>query len=221
MNKIKKGLSLSGSPAEIPDTIREELPEFFVEMGYKVGVEIGTAKGIFAEHFGKAGLKLFCVDPWISYSDYEYDANSPMSLNEQFEEAKNRLAPYDCKFIRKFSMDALKDFEDESLDFVYVDGNHGFKYVTEDIFEWSKKVKKGGVMAGHDYIYTNRPFDDIHAKYVVDAYTKAFRIKDWYVLGRAKIGDYKNIRLNENVNIMVNEFGERRNKHRSWFWIKQ
>ena len=143
MNKIKKGLSLSGSPAEIPDTIREELPEFFVEMGYKVGVEIGTAKGIFAEHFGKAGLKLFCVDPWISYSDYEYDANSPMSLNEQFEEAKNRLAPYDCKFIRKFSMDALKDFEDESLDFVYVDGNHGFKYVTEDIFEWSERRSNG------------------------------------------------------------------------------
>lgn len=219
--KIIDGLKLKGSPAEIPDCLREELPEFFVEMGFKEGVEIGTAKGIFAEFFGRAGLKLHCIDPWLSYGDYEYDKNSEKSLNDQLEEAKARLVPYpNLNLVRKFSMDAVKDFKDESLDFVYIDGNHGFKFVTEDIFEWSKKIKKGGVIAGHDYIYTNRPFDDIHAKYVVDAYTKAFRINNWYVLGRAKIGDYKNVRLNEHTTIMMNKDGERRNKYRSWFWIK-
>ena len=183
--------------------------------------EIGTAKGVFAEYFGKAGLELNCIDPWISYGDYEYDENSPMTLNDQFREARLRLAPYDdCKLIKKFSMDAVKDFEDESLDFVYIDGNHGFKFVTEDIFEWSKKVRKGGVISGHDYIYTNRPFDNVHAKYVVDAYTKAFGIKNWYVLGRAKIGDCTNVRISPSTTISVNAKGERRNKFRSWFWIK-
>lgn len=218
--KIIDGLKLKGEPAEIPDCIREELPQFFVDMGFARGVEIGTAKGIFAEEFGKVGLELNCIDPWISYEDYQYDENSPMSLNDQFKEARLRLAPYDkCILIKKFSMDALKGFEDGSLDFVYIDGNHGFKFVTEDIFEWSKKVRKGGVIAGHDYIYTDRQFDNIHAKYVVDAYTKAFGIKNWYVLGRGKIGDYQRVRLNEHTKIMVNAEGERRNNYRSWFWI--
>jgi len=216
--KIIDGIKLKGRPAEIPDAIREELPQFFKDMGFKVGVEIGTAKGIFAEEFGKVGLELFCVDPWESYEDYEYDKNSPITLNDQLEEAKIRLAPYDCTLIRKYSMDALKDFADESIDFVYIDGNHGFKYVTEDIFEWSKKVKKGGFISGHDYIYTNRPFDNIHARYVVDAYTKAFNI-DFYVLGRAKIGEHKRVKTN-GVTLMINDKGERRNLFRSWLWQK-
>ncbi len=48
-------------------------------------------------------------------------------------------------------MDALADFEDESLDFVYIDGNHAAPWVDDDIREWSKKVRKGGVVSGHDY----------------------------------------------------------------------
>jgi glycosyltransferase involved in cell wall biosynthesis len=52
-------------------------------------------------------------------------------------------------------MQAVTDFADESLDFVYIDGNHQLKYVVEDIVEWTKKIKKGGIIAGHDYIYTN------------------------------------------------------------------
>ena len=102
-------------------------------------------------------------------------------------------------------MDAVKDFADESLDFVYIDANHEFKYVTEDIFEWSKKVRKGGAIAGHDYFYAKqRKFDNIHVRYVVDAYTATFRIHPWYVLGRK-----------EKVE------GEVRDQFRSFMWIKQ
>jgi len=219
----KDSLKLKGRPAEIPNVIREDLPKFFKEMGYKVGVEIGTARGLFAELFVKEGLKLYCVDPWENYSDYEYDKSGGTTGNilTQYEEAKQRLAPYDnCILIRDYSMKSLDLFEDESIDFVYIDGNHGFKYVTEDIFEWSKKVKKGGCISGHDYIYTNRQFDDVHAKYVVDAYTKAFRIDQWYVLGRSRIGDHKKIKR-DGVNILINKEGEIRNPFRSWLWIKK
>ena len=211
-----------GKEREIPNCIREELPQFFKEQGFKVGVEIGTARGLFAEEFGKAGLTLYCVDPWDNYPDYEYDKSGGTTgdLEVQYQEAVKRLAPYsNCKIIKKTSMEALKDFEDESLDFVYIDGNHGFKYVTEDIFEWSKKVKKGGIISGHDYIYTSRPFDDVHAKYVVDAYTKAFRIK-FHILGRSRIGEHKKIKRN-GVNILINKEGEIRNPFRSWLWRKQ
>jgi predicted O-methyltransferase YrrM len=48
-------------------------------------------------------------------------------------------------------MEAVKDFKDESLDFVFIDGNHQYSYVLEDITEWSKKVRSGGIVSGHDY----------------------------------------------------------------------
>jgi hypothetical protein len=220
--KIIDGLQLKGRPAEIPNVLRENLPEFFADMGFKVGAEIGTAKGYFAQEFGKVGLKLYCIDPYSSYSDYNKGNGFTGALDNQYEQAKQRLAPYDCTIIKRTSMDAVGQFEDDSLDFVYIDGNHGYKYVTEDIFEWSKKVRKGGVVSGHDYIYTDRPFDNIHVKYVVDSYTKAFGIKQWYLLGRGKIGDCERVKdPTHKVTVHRNKEGEIRNLFRSWMWIKE
>jgi hypothetical protein len=189
---------------EIPDCGRNDLPEFFIEMGYKKGVEIGTYKGLFAEVIAKSGLEIYGVDPWLSYPDYLYYNSREQDqevLNEQYEESKKRLAPYpNAHLIRKTSMDALADFEDESLDFVYIDGNHTFKYVAEDLCEWTKKVKKGGVVCGHDYFY-GKPSSVV--RHVVDAYVAAYGIHKFFVLGRKKV-----------------EKGEHRDDWRSWMFIK-
>jgi hypothetical protein len=204
--KIKDALKEKGTPYEIPDCNREDLPAFFKEMGYKVGVEIGTAKGVYAEIICKAGLKLYAIDPWIDYADYRSTKVSEWQkeLDHQYQQTVDRLKPYDCTIIRKTSMEALNDFADESLDFVYIDGNHEFKYVVEDIHEWSKKVRKGGCISGHDYLYTMpRAWDRIHVKDVLPAYTKAYGIKPWFVVGRKdKVP------------------GEKRDGFRSWFWLK-
>lgn len=204
--RIIDGLQLKGRPAEIPDCSRDDLPKFFKAMGYKLGAEIGVYKGEFSEKYCKEGLKLYAIDPWRSYDDYE-DSRGQKKLNSIYEHTKRLLAPYkNCTIIRKTSMDAAKDFADGSLDFVYIDGNHQFKYVAEDISEWSKKVKKGGVIAGHDYIYTNpRTQAGIcHVIYVVNAYTQAYKISNWYLLGRKE-------RLEE----------ETRDRFRSWMWINE
>ncbi len=203
--KIIDGLKLKGAPAEIPDCSRDDLPQFFKDMGYRVGVEIGTFKGDFALLLCKAGLKLYAIDPWKDYSDYHRDSAWQKELDGIHEQTKKLLALYDCEILRKSSMEMVNTFADESLDFVYIDGNHSFKYVVEDIFEWSKKVKKGGVISGHDYIYIRRKgFDEIHVKFVVDAYTKAFGIDNWYVLGSKAA-----------------QKGEKRDTSRSWMWIKK
>jgi len=203
--QIIEGIKEAGRPYEIPDCGRDNLPEFLVQMGLKVGAEIGTSKGVYAEKFGKAGLKLYCVDPWLDYPDYcRGDANWQRDLDHQYNRTKDLLAPYDCHLIRKLSMDALNDFEDESLDFVYIDGNHEFMYVLNDIHQWSRKVKKGGVISGHDYFYSDpHGFEIIKVKEAVDVYTKHYGIKNWYVLGRK-----------EKV------AGEVRDNFRSFMWIK-
>jgi hypothetical protein len=199
---LKEGLKLKGRPADIPDCTRFDLPQFFVDMGYKVGAEIGTSKGVFAEAICKAGMKLYCVDPYLAYEDYYPGDMEP--FNKLEAEARKRLAPYDVTFIKKMAIDAVNDIPDESLDFVYIDGNHEFKYVAEDLWDWSKKVRKGGCISGHDYFFCRpRVTDNIHTKYVVDAFTSCMNIRQWYVIGRKDRVE-----------------GEKRESVRSFFWIK-
>jgi hypothetical protein len=205
--KLIDGLkNLKGRPVEIPDCSRDDLPQLFLEMGFKVGAEIGVDRGEFSEVIAKSGLKLYSVDPWFSYEDYEHTRGQD-ELNSLYERTKKRLAPYsNCTIVRKNSMDAAKDFEDGSLDFVYIDGNHQFKYVAEDICEWAKKVKVGGIICGHDYIYTDpRTQAGIcHVIYVLNAYTKAYKIENWYLLG-----------TKDRVE------GEKRDRFRSWMFINK
>ena len=203
---ILEGIKLRGSPVEIPDCSREDLPQFFVDMGYKVGAEIGVLRGEFTEKFCQAGLKIYGIDPWISYNNYRrHSREEPYEV--MYENTKKRLTPYDCTILRKLSMDALNDFADGSLDFVYIDGNHTLRYIVEDIYEWNRKVRIGGVVSGHDYATNIRgpySFQALHVKYGVDASVLALRIKNWYLLGRKYALD-----------------GEKRDKWRSWFWIRE
>lgn len=204
--RIIDGLKFAivGKPTQIPDCGRDDLPQFFVDMGYKVGVEIGVYKGEFSEKICKSGLKLYAIDPWRIYDDFT-NPRGQDRLDFLYEHTKRLLAPYDCTIIRKTSMEALALIPDGSLDFVYIDGNHSFKYIAEDIAEWSKKVRIGGVVSGHDYVYA---FDDSGLNkcdviYVVQAYTQAFGINNWYVLGSE-----------EKIE------GQKRDEFRSFMWIK-
>jgi len=200
---LSEGIRLRGRPAEIPDCGRDDLPDFFKSLGLKVGVEIGVAGGGFSEKLCQAGLKMYSVDPYLDYPDYSTESIQER-LNSEFEKAKKRLAPYDCTLIKKTSMEAVKDFDDNSIDFVYIDGHHGFKFVTEDIYEWSKKVRRGGIISGHDYLYAYKhamhPYV-CHVKQVVLAYTSAMGIKRWYVLGLRN--------------------SPKRDQFRSWMWFNE
>ena len=67
---------------------------------------------------------------------------------------------------------------------------------------YNPKVKKGGILAGHDYLEITKP-THTHVFEAVNAYTKSYDIKPWFVLGRDdKIP------------------GEIRDKRRSWMWVK-
>lgn len=211
--KIIDGLKLPANRhgrVEIPDVGRRQLPRFFRDMGFKKGVEVGVQRASFLRRLAKENFEVYGVDPWESYPDYFVDDDFKNRQSDIYKTAKEHTQEYpNCKLIKKTSMDAVQDFEEESLDFVYIDGHHGFKYVTEDIFEWSKRIRKGGVISGHDYAYSHKPKHYrkpyiLQVRYVIDAYMAAFDIKPFYVLG-AKRRTFE---------------GERRDQFRSWFFIK-
>ena len=156
--------------------VRDELGQYFKDKGFKVGAEIGTERGYFAKTILDKGLKLYCIDAWKVYGGYR-DHTRQDKLDRYYEETKKLLEPYDCEIIREWSMDAVKQFEDESLDFVYIDANHDFQHATNDIAEWSRKVRKGGIVSGHDYV-PYRSSCECQVKDVVDAWVHAYRIKD-------------------------------------------
>jgi len=173
---------------------RNDLPYLFTELGYCVGAEIGVERGLYSEVICNAGLKLYAVDAWTAYKGYREHV-SQSKLDGFFRETKNRLSGYDCQLIRCFSMDALKLFKDESLDFVYIDAAHDFQSATNDIAEWSKKVKVGGIVSGHDFSRNKKKDYICQVKDVVQGWAYAYSIRPWFITR-----------------------GDRRSP--SWFWVK-
>jgi hypothetical protein len=195
---------------EIPNMGRDQLAQLFAELGFNKGVELGVWRGEYSETLCKANpnLHLYSIDSWqlSSYEPLEQVTalNAPQSyFDTKYREARQRLGHYpNCVIIKKDSMPALQDFEDNSLDFVYIDANHDFVNFTNDLHYWLKKVKPGGIMSGHDYCYYSyKKFN--HVKRVIEAYTKCYRMHPYFVLGSM---NYKE--------------GTIRDKYRSWMWIK-
>jgi predicted O-methyltransferase YrrM len=173
-------------PIEFPGLNRTTLAKLFAELGYRTGAEIGTARGSYAitMSINNPGVKLYCVDAWKTY-DGLHDYTDPKMLAEYLAHALHRLKPYeDIEIINELSMDAVKQFDDGSLDFVYIDANHEFPYIAEDLFYWSQKVRPGGIVSGHDYLHTPRKDGTIQVREVVQAYTEAFNIRPWFVVDK-------------------------------------
>ena len=183
-----------------------ELAKLFAELGFQEGVEIGTDQGEFAEVLLKTipNLHLACVDPWKAEAyerGYQPESNEKQEyFDKRFQETLDRLNLWKPMIYRMTSMEALKDFPDNSLDFVYIDGNHDFLNVTQDIHYWLKKVKPGGIISGHDYVsYPFRKYN--HVKKVVQAYAKAYHLLPVFAVSQDK-------------------HGLKRDRYRSWFIVK-
>lgn len=167
------------SPIEIHNVNRTIMAKTLGELRLNWGAEIGVAEGYHAEVLLKNNphLRLNCIDAYKHYPGYdEYENLTQLMLG-----AVNLLADFNATvFYKEYSMDALKNFKDNSLDFVYIDAGHDFKNVAMDICEWSKKVRVGGIVFGHDYKRTRK--NVVHVKDVVPAYMYAHGISPWFAL---------------------------------------
>jgi hypothetical protein len=123
-------------------------------------VEVGSWKGRSAAfmaveiHNSGKKIKFDCVDTWKGSETEEQHQNDKFvktdTLYEKFLENTRRVN-HIITPIRKSSVEAAKDYADASLDFVFIDGDHRYECVLEDIKAWLPKIKNLGVIAGHDY----------------------------------------------------------------------
>jgi hypothetical protein len=189
-------------PVVVKGASRYHLAEVFRQRGYRTGAEIGVYKGQYSHYLclGNPGVRHLCVDIWQPYENAKTGKTIFRSSIPAYDTARARLAPFDCTFMRKTSVEAAKDVPDKSLDYVYIDANHWFEFVVADLAAWAPKVRSGGMIAGHDW--EDHLEEDNCVSVAVTGWTRTHHIVPWFVLGRAKT-----------------RRGEVRDDHRSWLWV--
>jgi len=125
----------------------EVIRNYFPKGG--VGVEVGVLFGDFSAILLKEAKcsKLHLVDPWAQFAPTR--KTSPSVAFEFVQERFKRVKK--VVIHRQHSKDAAEKFENESLDFVYIDGNHSYLACMEDLKAWYPKVKSGGILSGDDF----------------------------------------------------------------------
>jgi len=145
--KIMSNLSLLDVIAE-----KTKFPELYM-IGCEVGVWEGKTSAELLSRFHN--LHLHMIDPWQSEGilGSMKCSKSPRFMNKVF-----RLAATNTEFaqqrrtiIRDTGTNAVTTFSDASLDFVFIDANHYYEHVKEDLNDWWPKLKPEGIFVGHDY----------------------------------------------------------------------
>jgi predicted O-methyltransferase YrrM len=169
------------SPTRLPISRNVGFPDLLKELGVKKGVEVGVYKAKYSEVLMSRipGLELVGIDAWQTYGNYkDYGVND---LEEKaYEDASAVAKRLGFRLMKAWSTDAAKEFADESLDFVYIDGNHDFSHVIEDLAAWSPKVKKDGIIAGHDFFESRQ--ERYGVMYAVPAWCAYKRIPRLFIV---------------------------------------
>lgn len=121
----------------------------FVEVGSWLG-RSASYLGVEIINSGKP-ISLHCVDNWLGGKELQH--HEVVKSGQLCREFLKNIDPIKNIIIlkQKTSLEASQDYEDNSLEFVFLDAAHDYNSVTEDIKVWYPKVKSGGILGGHDY----------------------------------------------------------------------
>jgi hypothetical protein len=128
-------------------------------------IEIGVFEGLFSKEMLSIlnPNKFYMVDIFDGVAksgnkdgvDYK-----TIDLGKHFYELTNQYSGDGrVDVVKSYSADFIKSLEDESVDLIYIDGDHSYSGVKSDLENSYSKVKKGGFICGHDY--TSPRFDGV------------------------------------------------------------
>ena len=128
----------------------------FSEQETIVGLEIGVASGWTMNHFlqNLSNLQLTGIDPYVGYMDGHIQITQEL-LDAQYLAAQDNISDFAPRgqILRGYSQDFVNSFEDESLDYIFIDGDHSYEGALRDCELFFPKIKSGGIFAGHDWSF--------------------------------------------------------------------
>lgn len=154
-----------------------------------IGVEIGVKEGNNALYMLKQLdiKKLYLIDPYTVYTSLNkvYNNTTLYNLVQKLFSKDKRI-----EIIRGYSFNACTLFNDNSLDFVYIDGNHEYDYVYDDIKSWYKKLKINGILSGHDIALKEvfKGLNDYCSENKIEYFIDP---PDWYIIKEKEQKDKK------------------------------
>lgn len=173
-------VDLNQSVIQLPASRWHQLGPLLDKIGCVDGVELGVYRGRFTASLAKqTKMNIVGIDAWTVYGDYvDYSKND--LENEAYLDAVRRTKDYDNVTLMKgWSTEAAKNFPDNSLDYIFIDANHAFEFVVEDLKAWEPKIKEGGIIMGHDYfVHKKLNFGVIDA---VNGWLKSRKIKHLFL----------------------------------------
>jgi len=191
IKKRSRNIPLTGAEIGVQrgDNAQSMLDELNIEKLYLIDVWDlisfnKTQEGHSLVHRDHINLANYYGHPFISGGKKYLNINNYSYVSNRFKDNKK------LKLIKDSSNVAVEQFRDDSLDFVYIDANHSYKKVLEDISIWAKKVKTNGIISGHD---THR-IDVLQA--VIDYSIKhgqhlIIEHPDWYFIKHNKGSEFK------------------------------
>jgi hypothetical protein len=154
-----------------------------------------VAEGNYSEVLLKANptCELLLVDPWHAYSDNPQ--NKTKEKHEYaYNEMKRKVENYPSVQIHvgdSMGVVLTPPVNEKPLDFCYIDGNHSFDFVMQDLIEWSKRVRSGGIVSGDDYYALDQKrWVGGGVVEAVQAYVNAHRIPIWWLFQGHKSVDF-------------------------------
>ena len=132
----------------------------------QIVVEIGVAYGYHAQHILREnpGVAYIGIDPYLSGYDSAdlfdrdvaelFGTNPSAGMERLFRAVSEGLTKEfgpRAEIRRMRSTVAAQDFQDKSVDFVFVDGDHRFEAVERDLMDWWPKIRSGGLLVGDDF----------------------------------------------------------------------
>lgn len=132
------------------DIVLEQFPVggTWVELGSWTG---RSAAYCVVELINRAKLGAFyCVDTWKGEEAIAYDTHTVMNLENIFQQNVKPVLQH-ITMLTMISWHAAANFEDNSVDFCYVDAGHSYNAVTSDLEAWWPKLRPGSWFAGDDY----------------------------------------------------------------------
>tara|TARA_B100001250_G_scaffold405049_1_gene421899 strand:+ start:4448 stop:5044 length:597 start_codon:yes stop_codon:yes gene_type:complete len=145
-------------------------------------IEIGSFMGESTQMFAASGIfdTIHTMDPFEGDEKFliDYDLTWDQVKNEYKQNIRNFN---NIQLHERYSYDIVSEFENDSIDLVYIDGAHDYQSVLQDLEYYLPKVKRNGLMGGHDYNKFYEPYEDVirAVNQVVGQPSKLFPDTSW------------------------------------------